>query len=167
MNKTQYTLAISFSVFLVTLLTSCNDRKVGYIDNNKVVSEFKLSKTFYNQREQLGSEHKFLLDSLKLEIELLDRKYSNDKNDTVLDAALRLKQRYNSFSDRFSKEESELEIAHNRQVSSYINQKAEEFSIQNDLDILFGANGNGNLMYAEKSLNYTDQFIEFINQEYE
>lgn len=54
-----------------------------------------------------------------------------------------------------------------QQVWSRINSYMQEYGVQNNYTIIMGTQGNGNIMYAQKELDITDNFIEFANQKYE
>ncbi|TRX58727.1 OmpH family outer membrane protein [Fulvivirga sp. M361] len=50
-----------------------------------------------------------------------------------------------------------------RQINQYVNDYGEE----HDYDYIFGATGDGSLMYANLSRDITDQIITYINKRYE
>ena len=54
-----------------------------------------------------------------------------------------------------------------QQVWSRINSYIEEYGQKNNYSIIMGTQGNGNIMFAQKELDITKDFIEFANMKYE
>ena len=42
-----------------------------------------------------------------------------------------------------------------------------DYGVDHHYTYVMGANGGGTIMYADTSLNVTDDFIKYINQKYE
>lgn len=54
-----------------------------------------------------------------------------------------------------------------QQVWSRLNSYMEEYGTKKNYSIILGTQGNGNIMYAQKELDITKDFIEFANKKYE
>lgn len=54
-----------------------------------------------------------------------------------------------------------------QQVWSRLNSYMQEYGAQKNYSIIMGTQGNGNIMYAQKHLDVTQDFIEFANKKYE
>lgn len=48
-----------------------------------------------------------------------------------------------------------------------LNQYVADYAKEKDLDVVFGANGSGVLMYADSMLNKTDEVVQYVNSKYE
>ncbi|QQX76513.1 MULTISPECIES: OmpH family outer membrane protein [Aequorivita] len=68
--------------------------------------------------------------------------------------------RLKEMGDYFSNEVSQ-------QVWSRINSYMDNFGKENDYHIILGTQGNGNIMYAKKEIDITEEFIEYANKKYE
>ena len=53
------------------------------------------------------------------------------------------------------------------QVWVRLNSYVKEYGERQNLKIIIGTSGNGNIMYAEENLNITNQFLAYINARYE
>ena len=52
-------------------------------------------------------------------------------------------------------------------VWNRLNDYITEYAQANNLKIILGANGNGNVMFGEKSIDITNQILEYSNKKYE
>ena len=53
-----------------------------------------------------------------------------------------------------------------QEVNERLNQYIEQYAEENGYDFILGSNGQGNVMYAKKENNVTDDLIKYINNEF-
>jgi outer membrane protein len=74
---------------------------------------------------------------------------------------LYLKQKY-----IFEEEESAMVTSYDNKIISQLNSYVKEFGKKNNYTMILGATNDGNVMYADTSLNISKEIIEFINNKY-
>ncbi|MCU0415791.1 MAG: OmpH family outer membrane protein [Cytophagaceae bacterium] len=149
-------------IFIINLLScSFSEKKQGYIIMNTVFSDYKGTLEFKKKATQKESRYKSMLDSIKLEIDLIPISIKNksEKRDSLIKL---YNQTYSKIAD-FNKSFVESEEL---KIWSQINQYVSEFGKERDYDLIFGANGNGSIMYADSSLNITPEVLKYINEKY-
>jgi outer membrane protein len=125
--------------------------RVGYVQNAKLFQSFtgtieleakvKTKKVFNNAQ----------LDSLR---QLID----NGRED--------LRDLYSKKADEYGREETQLTEQFTSEIWAFINSGITEYGEVHGYDFIFGATGDGSLMFARESTNVTDSVIQFINHKY-
>ena len=131
---------------LALYLSISDNKKQGYVVNSLLFEKFKGTSELKRKLDVLNAQNQELLDSLALHPtnHHLRSIYSES-----LDNAEALANRYTE----------DIWVQLNKDIS--------DFAIENSYDIIWGANGNGSLMYADSSLNITPLLIEYSNRRYE
>lgn len=132
--------------------------KTAYIEFNKVVENFEMTIELQALMDQELNIRKNEIEAIKAEILALapeDSVLRNTKGRIVMAKIQKL--------EEFSQSKS-MEI--NQQIIGRINEYAEQYGKEEELDYLYGANGNGSLMYASEGRNATEEFTNYINQLY-
>ena len=171
--KTSNFLLIGVVLFLITgssftySYLSNNNGRIVYIDLNRVVSEFKLTKELEAKLAITSEKRQNLMDSLKLDLELLSRKVNLDRNNSELQAEFIAKRNdYAAKSNEFTKDNEYQSQEYNRQVFSQINQYVDDFRKERGYSIVLGTSGDGTVMSGDETCNVTEIVSEYINQKY-
>jgi outer membrane protein len=126
--------------------------KKAYILNQQVFNEFKGKQELEKQLSALQKTHKTWLDSVSSRI-------LNGDN-------VQLKV-YQENAANFQLEENELSEKYTADIWQKINQYIATFGKEKGYDFIFGASGNGSLMYASDANNITEEVIIYVNSRYE
>jgi outer membrane protein len=148
-----YTLIFIVSAFTFYNYVEGRKAKHGFIINQKVFEGFK-GKSLLEQRFQDKIKtHKHTLDS----IANLINASSNDL----------LKEKYNDLESKFRLEEEEIYNNYSSDIWKQINLNVENFGREKGYRFIYGATGNGNLMYGDSTNDLTEEVINYINKKYE
>jgi outer membrane protein len=154
-------------IVLCSSLFSCKKEKIAYMDIKVVFNNFKYKQELEKELTEIKNQRKFKLDSLEAQLKLLSNKIKFDSKNSNLMAQfqtekeLYLKQKY-----IFEEEEQGMVTAYDNKIISQLNSYVKEFGKKNNYSIILGATDNGNVMYADTSLNISKEIIEFINNKY-
>lgn len=165
MSKLNYHSIIN-SIILLTLIvlgffyySSKQKQEVVYIDSVKLFNGFNMTKDIKiiegAKLKKQGKE----LDSLYVIFQSI-----KDENNT---SSKSLQQQIAQKSKAFQELQDNYSQNLSNNVWSRLNAYINEYAQINNLKIIFGANGNGNLMYGHESINVTPQILEFSNKKYE
>ncbi len=151
------------AVVLCVILFSCGDNKlgmIGFMENAKVFEGFEMKKDYDKRIEfDMAMEVK-LLDSLELQVG-----QETQTGDSLSVFRLR-KQLYvakQQYTQKFQKKSDQ----YTKEVNDRLNGFIEDFSKENGYDFILGSNGQGNVMYAVKEKNITEDLISYINKKYD
>ena len=77
-----------------------------------------------------------------------------------------LRDLYSKRAEEYGREETLLVEQFTSEVWAFINDGIKEYGDTHGYDFIFGATGDGSLMFARESTNVTDSVIQFINRKY-
>ncbi len=164
MSKKPPPLSIVNSIVLLAILLSLlfyylenNKSQTVYLDNVAVFSKFNLAKDLNAIHQKDLNLQKKRVDSL---VGLLQNVEQSNPDENLQRQFVYENNRLQEMGEYFTNDVSQ-------QVWSRINEYIKEFGEKNKYTIIFGTQGNGNIMYADKELDITTTFLEFANKKYE
>ncbi len=141
--------------------------KTAYVDIHQVFEAFEGQKELSSKLENLGVQQKTLLDSMAMHLRTLQQKVGANPAKTVLAKLESQQMNYVSLNREFTANYEEQDRQYSDMVWKQINEYITAFGKEKGYDYIYGANGNGTLMYASNHENITSTIIEYINQKYE
>lgn len=144
-------------IFLFFAFLHKKEPQIVYVDNVKVFSTFNMSRDLNRIHQGDLKKQKTTVDSL---IGILQKTNAPSENPELQQLFIYENNRLKEMGDYFSNEVSQ-------QVWSRINSYMDNFGKENDYHIILGTQGNGNIMYAKKEIDITEEFIEYANKKYE
>lgn len=155
-------------VGVIFLLLREPDSKSAFFLSADVYNEFEYKKELEFELESSHSSTKIILDSmetdLKTTIALMQGTTLSD------DELILLQRKQNSYIDYRDVVESEYA----RKTEEYyaliwdrINGYIKEYGDENGYQYIFGANGDGSIMYANSSSDITTEITQYINNRYQ
>lgn len=133
------------------------EKQYGYIDNITLFSQF-------NMVEDL---QKIKLPTLNQQQKKVDSLYQLLQQQTKAEAIQEFKQKVYVENNKLQNLSVEIKQQINGQVWERLNTYLEAFGKEKKVHLIFGIQGNGNIMYADKVYDFTEEAIEFANTKYE
>jgi outer membrane protein len=136
--------------------------KTGYVEVSKVYQDFKMTKELEKKYEVVSNSRKLFLDSLEITL----RTIVNQKD--KIEEFNRVKKEYMVRKQQFEQDNQAMNSQYTKQIMTQLNQYMEDYGKQNGYDFVFGANGNGSLMYVdENAYDITTAVTGFVNSKYD
>jgi len=133
-------------------LHSCSTKKTGYVDMFKLVSEFELQKEYTDDARRHMEREKSLIDSVVFTQKLKDSStYQGLKNEL-----------YAALNRKAEQTNKEIESMIWKRLNPYL----VDYGKENGYMYIYGANGTGNVLYADKSQDITEELIKYVNKRY-
>ena len=129
-----------------------NSRK-GFVINQTVFEKFEGKKELELRLSQVKLVNQKKLDSLLV----LVKKEKNNKG---------LADMYDDLLRSSQLQEEDLSARYTSDIWRHINDGIAVFGKDEGYDFIFGASGNGGIMYANEANDITEQVVEFINTRY-
>lgn len=142
--------------------------KIAYIDNVVIYSEFNMTKEFDKKALQAKTLRQNVLDSMQFSLSKLSKLIENKtakKQDDIIYYEGMLKDYYKK-KQQFEEDNNSMVNDFNQQIWSQLNQYIKDFGEKNEYDIIYGASGDGNIMYAKKSYDISKEISEYVNYRY-
>ena len=128
--------------------------KNAYFLNQKVFEQSRARQELETKLSNVTVSHQKQLDSLlRLAEQGMDSSY-----------ALRL---YEETTRKYALREQELTEKYTVDLWQQINGYVDDYGKEKGYDFIFGATGNGSLMYASEAYDITNEIIDYINLRYE
>lgn len=167
MNKLRLITIIN-SILILGLIVSAlvyyfdkNENKkeeLVFVDNTKLFNEFNMTKEIKLREEATMKVLKYKIDSLYVIYKGLNKKSKQAKS---------LEIELNSKSEVLKNVQDNYTNNLTQNVWTRLNEYMSQYGKNNNLTILFGTTGNGNIMYAKEGANITNSVLSFCNKKYE
>ena len=142
--------------------------RMAYVDLKKVFDEFEMTKELNVKLTSSTDRRNKIIDSLKMDLELLARKLQNGAVSKEAKNEFMLKREQYLQKDKVFTEQTQNEtITYNEQITRQMKEYIEIYRNQQQYDLLFGDDGSGNVLGGEKVYDVTEEVIAFINNKYQ
>ncbi len=165
-------LALATSVGSFFFLHSSSD--LVYVDVNKLLDGYKRTNLVKAEFDTKAKTMKANVDSLlsdwQKELKLYEKERSTmSKKELELKQELlgNKQQQINNYQQAVQKQLQEEDKKVTQTVINDINDFVKEYGKKKGYKVIFGATGNGTIMYGEASADLTDQVLEELNAEFE
>jgi len=161
-----YTIAGFFMGVCLYLLYDLSTRKkTVYVNTFEVYNQFSLKKELQQKLEKTQLAKKVILDSLRMELNVLGQNQKPGQDEMRKASELR-EQIY--YRERRYKEEDESQAQqYTNQVWEQLNQYMKDYGKSNGYQFVLGASGQGNLMYADEKSDVTKEVVTYVNAKYQ
>jgi outer membrane protein len=154
---------------VITFVWLNTQPKTAYINTETVYNNFELKKKLEAQLKETQTVRQVLLDSLRFQIEVLSLELEREdrKNDPALMSQFNsMRESYYARQQEFDESNTLLAEKYTGEVWSQLNTYIAEYGAEEEFEYIFGASGDGSLMYADDAVNITDEVNEFVNERY-
>lgn len=164
-------LKIAVALLGCLLMIACGGEKstgIVYVQNLKLYSEFDLALELDAELQAFSKERTRELDSLMMALENLTaeleqmREIPTDTYQSYNDLRNAVMFREKSYEEELVTRSQEYD----QQIWDRLNGYVKTYAEENEYDMILGASGNGNLMYAADTLDITDELIAYCNNQY-
>ena len=152
----------------VMLFLTCRNEKTAYVNITKLYAEFTLKKELENKLTKVKNTRQAVLDSLELKLKILTKEINMEKGTDKAKIAVFQAQReaYISKKQQFDEDNQALVKEYDAQIYKQMTQYVSDYGKKKGYKYIYGADGSGNLMYADESDDITFQVTTFINNRY-
>ncbi|MBS1636572.1 MAG: OmpH family outer membrane protein [Bacteroidetes bacterium] len=139
-------------------------KRVVYVNTYELYNQFTLKKELEKKLESTQIAKKVVMDSLKAQLNYAtsvekpteaDVKHARD-----IEAQLYYKEK------QFREEDEQQAQQYTNQVWEQLNQYMKDYGKEKGYSFILGANGQGNLMYAEETGDVTKEVVTYVNEKY-
>jgi len=156
------------SITLVLIFDKGSKGNYAFIKTNEVYDQFELKKELAAQFTQIENSRKLVLDSMKVRMDQLERQLraAESPSEFEISQYQGLGKELNELNASYTQELQEVQERFNEQIWSRINQYVEDYGNENNIELIFGANGNGNIMHGGTEKDITNEVTAYINEKY-
>lgn len=152
------------NIFFSGYLFYKNDKKTGYVYVEKLYDAYNGKSDIEKDLKAIENRQHNILDTLKLEITALEAAVGNKD---ALGLAQTKRGNYTRLVQEFSEYNTVESQKHVQELLKQINEYVKDYGEEKGYIYIFGATGNGSLMYAAKGDDLTEDVSKYINKRYE
>lgn len=162
------TCSLLLSVFSL-LFSVYSKEDLVFVDTGKLFADFKMSKELNKQMEGIQTARKSVLDSLyrNLTLATQEAKAKGEKDTEKLNHIYLMQDEFNYRQQKFQEENAQIMNDYNSKIFAQLNEYINEYGKKNKYTFVFGANGQGSLMFASDKKDITNEILEYINSRYD
>ncbi len=163
----------NFGILLVVVILICTgvllwaykkdkgNQKIAYILTQKVFEGYNGTKELKKKLNKMEQEQKQILDSMLLEVKVTESRYGVKDERTV-----RCKEKYNRvYQQLVTSNQGQVE-KYNEGIWKQINTYLTDYGRMKGYSFIYGANGNGSIMYADSTQEISSDVIPYLNKRY-
>lgn len=174
MKKLAFPLAVITLVACITILFSFRTlNEPVYVDVNKLLEGYertKVEREAFNKKAQvLKANVDSLVTDWQSELKAYEKERSGmtkKEKDLKQELLANKQQQLNNYQQAIQKQIQEEDQKMTQTVVNDINDYIKEYGKKHGYPIIFGAGGNGNIMYAKESSDLTDEVLSGLNAQY-
>lgn len=156
-----YTFMIAVVLYLIYDHMQRRNRIV-YVDNLELFEGFQMKTELEKKYKETEDQRKAILDSLLTQLKVR----AQTGGIAASEELGLLKKEFLTRKELFDKENAEMMSRYNEQIWNQLNEYTAQYSKEKGYEFVFGANGQGVLMYATDTKNVTKELLEFVNTSY-
>ncbi|MES2394410.1 MAG: OmpH family outer membrane protein [Bacteroidota bacterium] len=157
---------VSISLLLYSYTPS--SEKTGYVELDKIFSEFTLKKELEKQLTIVKEARLVVIDSLEFQLKLLSKQIQseNQKNKERIALFEVKKDEYLQKKKQFEEDIQAASQQYDKQIITQMNQYVKDYGEKHGYTYIFGADGSGFLMFSKAQNNITEDVKKYINNRY-
>lgn len=158
---------ILFLILVFLLYKEFTMPKIVFVDTIQVYNKFNYKEELEKNLSKITEQRNLTLDNIKKQIANYNMQLSKDYSDNIKNTIDSLTVIFYQKQKEFNEENSSLQDDYNSKIWDRINNYIDEYGKENNIEIILGANGSGNIMYANKTIDITEEVTNYINKKYE
>jgi outer membrane protein len=155
------------------LLTSCDQAKIGYVDNVKLMEAYQekidIEAKFQVKTDALTKKRDSISQSFQLEAQAFQAK-AQKMNQTKAQEEYQLMQQRGQFiGQQLQQEEQALVTAGQTEMDSVVSKVKKEikaYGVANKYAYILGGGDGGGVLYGQDSNDLTDEIVKLLNSKY-
>ena len=173
MKKNIFNLVVIGLMIVLGVVFFTTRQKIGYVDTNILMSKYKAMDKARAQYEKKAAQWQANTDTLLLdwqnELKTYEKEHAKmtSKERELKEQLLRNKQQQiNNYQEAMKKKAQEEEQKLTQTVVNDVNDYIAAYGKKHAYTYILGATGGGNILFANKAKDLTEEILEGLNEEY-
>lgn len=163
MKKIIITISALIFVSISGIILYNSREKTAYLEMNSIYNDFEMTKSMESEYDNVIKNRNSILDSLKSELQLMAAIKMTPQQEKVF---LLKRQQFLEKSEKFEEDNEIIKQEYVNKIWTRLNGYIKQFGDENGYDFIFGANGQGTIMYAKDIKNITKEVSSFVNKRF-
>jgi outer membrane protein len=150
----------------ILLFQKTNAPKLAYVKSNDVYNAFELKKELSAKLETVQNKRKAILDSLLIPLKMLAAQLKQNNDEKQYMQFQLQQQNYLERKQEFEEDNQRLTDEYSSQIWKQINQYIADYGKEKGYAFIYGATGDGSLMFAGEHYEITTEVSNYVNEKY-
>ncbi|WP_340200994.1 OmpH family outer membrane protein [Ascidiimonas sp. W6] len=162
---------IVMGIFAAGLLVACQQDKIAFIDNSKVINEYKekkaLEEKFKKKAERFDKKTDSISKAFQIEAQAFDAAAAKMSQKDAQTKYNELLQKRQFFQQQLQIEEQQLQSEGQKEMDSVVKKVKEfvkDFGKKNKYTYILGANEAGSVLYGTDDKDITEEVLKALNE---
>ncbi len=162
-----------FWVFAVLGLTSCQQTKIGYVDNVKLMDEYQekidVEADFKVKADALNKKRDSTSQAFQVEAQAFQAEAEKMSQEKAQEQYGQMQQRGQMIGQQLQQEDQQLQAVGQVEMDSIVSKvkkEIEAYGKANGYTYILGGGDGGSVLYGTDANNLTDEVVKLLNEKY-
>lgn len=160
-------------VALLLFLTSCDQQKIGYVDNVKLMNEYQekidVEAKFKTKADALTKKRDSISQAFQIEAQAFQAKAQKMSQKKAQEEYGLMQQKGQFIGQQLQQEDQQLQAAGQVEMDSVVSRVKSEikaYGKANGYTYILGGGDGGSVLYGTEALDLTDEIVKILNDKY-
>lgn len=160
-------------IALILLLASCDQQKIGYVDNVKMMDAYQekidVEAKFKTRADALTKKRDSISQAFQIEAQAFQTKAQSMSQKKAQEEYAAMQQKGQFIGQQLQQEDQQMQAAGQVEMDSIVNRvKAEikAYGKANGYTYILGGGDGGSVLYGTEGLDITDEIVKILNDKY-
>ena len=161
-------------LFIVLLIVSCQQNKIGFVDNGELLENYQEKKDIearYQERSQAYAKKRdSISQAFQLEAQALQTESQGMSQKKAQEEYANLQQRGQFIGQQLQQEEQQLQAQGQSEIDSLLSKVRKEIAAYgkaNGYSYILGKGDGGSVLYGEEAKDLTQEILKILNEKYQ
>ena len=161
-------LILSYEVFIHATSPGSSSSNTAYVNTVALYNSFDYKNELEAQLTEVQTARQAVLDSMELDLQRMLQVLQTEGETGAVSAAdfETLRAEYLSKQETFISENEQLAAAYTERIWKQLNQYVNDYGSDHGYEYIFGADGQGKLMYANEARDVTEELQAYVNSRF-
>ena len=156
-------LCISITCLVLTLK---KDQKTVFVNIETVYNDFTMKKELELKFENVAGMRKQILDSLKLELNILSQQITSKNDVERITVFQRKREEFALKEENFTESTVQTNEQYKNQIWKQLSQYIKQFGKKNNYKYILGFENKSSVLYGDDAQDVTGELSEYVNEMY-
>ena len=160
-------------IALILLLASCDQQKIGYVDNVKMMDAYQekidVEAKFKTRADALTKKRDSISQAFQIEAQAFQTKAQSMSQKKAQEEYAAMQQKGQFIGQQLQQEDQQMQAAGQVEMDSIVKRvKAEikAYGKANGYTYILGGGDGGSVLYGKEGLDITDEIVKILNDNY-
>ena len=160
-------------IFALALLASCQQEKIGYVDNVKLMDEYQqkidVESKFKVKADALAKKRDSISQAFQMEAQAFQTKAQSMSQTKAQEEYAAMQQKGQIIGQQLQQQDQQLQMEGQTEMDSIVSKVKEEiktYGKSNNYSYILGGGDGGSVLYGTEANDLTDEIITLLNDKY-